>query len=213
VQQPKVAGTDYNVGCEYDNPLVALFEDKDTQDSINELDSAFDGYRFSLPESLNPFFDREHLQKKTKISHYTAEIVVETLDKHGKLVPIRALVDTCASSSIVLSEFVKKVCAGGYKGHPTNWETMGGNFTTKKKALLYFKFPELDNDSKVTWVFHVDEQKDRQASLYDMIIGLDLQTAIGIHVNTEEKVIQWGSNMIPLGTRGVLNEENTLQEI
>jgi len=66
VQQPKVADTDYNVGCEYANPLVALFEDKDQQDSINELDSDFDGYRFNLPEFLNPFFDREHLQKKTK---------------------------------------------------------------------------------------------------------------------------------------------------
>jgi len=60
----------------------------------------------------------------------------------------------------VLSKFVKKGRAGGYKGHATNWETMGGNFTTKKKALLDFKFPELDNDSKVTWVLHVDGQKD-----------------------------------------------------
>jgi len=119
VQQPKVADTDYNVGCEYANPLVALFEDKDQQDSINELDSDFDGYRFNVPELLNPFFDRQHLQKKTKISHYTAEIVVEILDKHGKIVPICALMETGASSSIVLSEFVKKGRAGGYKGHPT----------------------------------------------------------------------------------------------
>jgi len=66
VQQPTVADTDYNVGCEYANPLVALFEDKDQQDSINELDSDFDGYRFNMPAFLNPFFDREHLQKKKK---------------------------------------------------------------------------------------------------------------------------------------------------
>ena len=51
----------------------------------------FDGY---LPEFLLPFFNREHLHKKAKVGHYTAEIIVEILDRNNNLVPIRALLDT-----------------------------------------------------------------------------------------------------------------------
>jgi predicted aspartyl protease len=40
--------------------------------------------------------------------HYSAEVVVEIEDRHGNLVPIRALIDTGTSSSIVLREFVAK---------------------------------------------------------------------------------------------------------
>jgi len=66
VQQPKVTDRDHNVGCECANPLVAVFEDKDPQDGINDSDSDFDGYRFNPPAFLNPFFDREHLKRKQK---------------------------------------------------------------------------------------------------------------------------------------------------
>ncbi|MBT8266800.1 MAG: aspartyl protease family protein, partial [Bacteroidia bacterium] len=211
----EIADADYYVGCEYANPLVALFEgDTKVEDSNNvcdNSDSDFEGY--TLPEFLNPFFSRENLNKKTKISHYAAELVVEILDKDGKLVPIRALIDTGATSSVILRDFVRKGRAGGYKGKPTLWKTMGGNFTTKKKALIDFKFPELDMEKKVTWVFHVDENSKPENTLYDMIIGLDLQTALGIYVNTEEKVIQWGQNITPLGIRGALDEPETLTDI
>jgi len=66
---------------------------------------------------------------------------------------------------------------------------MAGNFLTKKKAMLDFKLPELDANSKVTWVFHGDDKTDRKTALCDMIIGLDLQTTIGLCANTEDKVI------------------------
>ena len=153
-----------------------------------------------------PFFNRGELNKKAKVGHYTAEIVVEILGRHGKLVPIRALLDTGTTSAILLREFVKKGRAGGYSGQKILWKTMGGNFTTKKKALIDFRFPELNTDKKVTWVCHVDETTKEEHALYDMIIGMDLMTAIGIYVDTDEKLIRWQGHITPLGRRGLDKE-------
>ena len=155
---------------------------------------------------LSLFFNRGDLKKKAKVGHYTAEIVVEILDRNGKLVPIRCLLDTGTTSSILLRDFVKKGRASGYSGKKTLWKTMGGNFTTKKKALVDFKFPELNIDKMVTWVCHVDESTKKENALYDMIIGVDLMTAIGIYVDTNDKVIRWEGNHTPLGMRGLDQE-------
>ena len=77
---------------------------------------------------------------------------------------------------------------------------------TKKKALVDFKFPELNIDKMVTWVCHVDESTKKENALYDMIIGVDLMTAIGIYVDTNDKVIRWEGNHTPLGMRGLDQE-------
>ena len=153
-----------------------------------------------------PFFNRDHLNKKAKVGHYTAEIVIEIVDRNGKIVPIGGLLDTGTTSSILLRDFVKKGRASGYSGHPTTWKTMGGKFTTKKKALVDFKFPELNTDKKVTWVCHIDETTQREHALCDMSIGMGLMTAIGVCVDTEEKVIRWQGNITPLGQRNMDQE-------
>jgi hypothetical protein len=67
------------------------------------------------------------------------------------------------------------------------WNTLGGKFKTKRKALVEFKLPELSNSKKVTWLFHVDESSDKDWSFYDIILGMDIMTEIGLTVNTAEK--------------------------
>ena len=194
-------GDDLEVLC----PMQAMLNRNDNSSSSED----FDGY---LPEFLLPFFNREHLHKKAKVGHYTAEIIVEILDRNNNLVPIRALLDTGTSSSILLRDYVKKGRASGYSGKKTTWKTMGGNFTTKKKALVDFTFPELNPNKKITWVCHVDDTTDKDKALYDMIIGLDLMTEIGVFVDTEEKVIRWGGDTTPMGMRGAI-DENTIHAI
>ena len=184
-------------------PMKAMLTKNDSSSDNESSTSDFDGYS---TEYLNPFFNREELHKKAKVGHYTAEIVVEILDRNNKLVPMRALLDTGTTSTIVLRDYVKKGRASGYSGHKTLWKTMGGNFSTKKKALLDFKFPELNTDKKITWVCHVDEKTEKEHALYDMIIGMDLMTAIGVYVDTENKVIHWEGNITPLGMRGLDQE-------
>ena len=115
-------------------PMVTMLS-KENSNNKNS-DDEFDGY----PEYLNPFFNRDELTKKTKIGHYTAEIVIEIVDKNNKIVPIRGLLDTGTSSTILLRDFVKKGRANGYSGKTTEWKTLGGNFKTKKKALVCLLF-------------------------------------------------------------------------
>ena len=55
---------------------------------------------------------------------------------------------------------------------------MGGVFTTKRKALVEFTFPEFTNKKKITTIVHVDERTERKNSSYDMIIGMDLMKGV-----------------------------------
>ena len=67
----------------------------------------------------------------------TSEII-ELPNREGDVVPIRALLDTGTTSTIVLKEFVKKGRASTYKGKRVNWNTLGGQFQTRRKALIDF---------------------------------------------------------------------------
>ena len=68
------------------------------------------------------------------------------------------------------------------------------------------KFPELDSNKKVTWACHVDDHTTPSTSAYDMIIGMDLMTNIGIYVDTEDKVIHWEGAHVPLKNHGALQD-------
>jgi hypothetical protein len=61
-------------------------------------------------EYANPFFSRQDANKHSKKTHYSAEVVVKIEDRHGNLVPMRALVVSGTSSCIVLCEFVRLGC-------------------------------------------------------------------------------------------------------
>ena len=54
--------------------------------------------------------------------------------------PIRVLLDSGTSSTILLKEHIDKTST--YKKETTKWKTMGGTFFTKKKAQVTFKLPE-----------------------------------------------------------------------
>ena len=53
------------------------------------------------------FFPTPPKQKKSKTIHYTAEVIIEIKDQDGVLTPIRVLLDTGTSHTIVLQKFVK----------------------------------------------------------------------------------------------------------
>ena len=147
---------------------------------------------------------------------YTASIIVEIEDCHGNIVPIKALLDTGTEESLVLKEFVCKSRAQCPNTKRVNWQTVGGEFTTKRQALLDFTFPELAPNKKITWIMHVDDKTSKKTALYDMIIGMNLMTEIGITVDTIDKVIRWEGNIVPLKTKDILHTQeqcNMLYEL
>ena len=132
-------------------------------------------------------------------------------DRQGNVVPIRALLDTGTTATLLLRDFVRKGRAKSYKGKTTRWNTLGGQFETKQKALVDFKFPELSESKAVTWICHVDATTKSEEAQYDMIIGMDLMTSIGIVVNTATRQIEWEKNAIPLKYKGGIRDEAELK--
>jgi hypothetical protein len=101
------------------------------------------------------------------------------------VVPMRALLDTGTTDTIILREFVGKGRASTNTNKRTKWEKLGGTFTTNYESLLDFKFPELSTIKVVTWQAHVDDKTSSREVAYDIIMGMDLMTSIGIVVACE----------------------------
>jgi hypothetical protein len=92
----------------------------------------------------------------------------------------------------------------------TKWKTLGGTFTTNYESLLDFKFPELSTSKVVTWQARVDDKTSSKEAAYDMIMGMDLMTSIGITVDCEQIYKRWGGTDIPLKTRNTLSDDEML---
>ena len=89
---------------------------------------------------------------------------------------------------------------------------MGGNFVTKQRALVDFKFPELDNNKKITWICHVDERTDPTKAMYDIIIGMDQMMELGLFINTDSKEMCWKDRTAPLARRGNYQTRERLEK-
>jgi hypothetical protein len=168
-------------------------EDNNYNNDYNEL-----AYPFSKIIKLK--HDPEEAQEDIPVQ-YTADIIVEIKNIDGTVVPTRALLDTGTTATIILSEFVGKGRARTNTKKRKKWKTLGGTFTTNYESLLDFKFPELITSKVVTWQAHVDDKNSSKEVAYDMIMGMDLMTSIGITVDCEQRFIRWGGTEIPLKTR------------
>jgi hypothetical protein len=56
----------------------------------------------------------------------------------------------------------------------------------------------------------VDDKKSSRKAAYDMLMGMDLMTSIGVTVECEQRCIRWGGTEIPLKTRNTLNNDEIL---
>jgi hypothetical protein len=92
----------------------------------------------------------------------------------------------------------------------SKWNTLSGTFTTNYESLLDFKFPEISTSKVVTWQAHVDDKTASKEAAYDMIMGMDLMTSIGITVDCEQICKRWGGTEIPLKTRNTLYNDEIL---
>ena len=144
----------------------------------------------SCQNNLNKMFHfvtNEMQTKRSKTHHFSPEIVVEIVDQNGNLRPIRCLLDTGTSASILLKQYVRRGCSKTKKSESVKWTTMGGTFETSRKALVEFSLPEFTTRKKITHLVHVDERTNPQDSSYDMILGMDILTKLHIVMDLEQK--------------------------
>jgi len=74
----------------------------------------------------------------------TTEMVVELITPRGTTRPIRCLLDTGTTCSIVLMDMV--MLSQVRESKLTTWQTMSGSLVTDKVAQVVFKFPELSTN-------------------------------------------------------------------
>ncbi len=151
--------------------------------------------------------------QKIKKNHKTTEIVVEVRFKDGSVHLLRTLLDSGTSATMLLRKHVEPGRISKYKGTPVKWTTLGGVYTTKRKALMDFRLPEFSLNKTITWSCHVDETTDPKFAQYDMIIGDDLMQELGIDLLYSKQLMIWEDNEVPMKNRGLLKDTNIAQHI
>ena len=102
-----------------------------------------------------------NMAKRVKVDHKTTEIVGEIIDRKRNLVPLRILLDTGSTATILLKHFVQPGTPKVYQGQKTTWTTMGGKFVTRQKRQIQFRLSEFNTSKIVTWTCHIDRKSTR----------------------------------------------------
>jgi hypothetical protein len=140
----------------------------------------------------------------------TTEIIVEVVNPRGETWPLRTLIDTGTTRSVVLKDFVTLSQIVQNSRTATQWKTMAGTFTTTKVAMLNFKMPELSTSKSITWPVHVDESTSRSDTPYDLILGLDLISELKLVLDFERGRMRWGDTETEMKPRGIVTDEEAL---
>lgn len=122
-----------------------------------------------------------------------------------KRVSIKALLDSGASGTIVSHEAVRTL-----RVRPqtvTSWRTAAGDFQTTGTCEVSFKAPELSPTAEIKHKAHVF--KSKTVSNYDMIIGRDLLTDLGIDVCFSDETIKWPRQHAELPMRPLESQPNS----
>jgi hypothetical protein len=183
--------------------------------STSDSDSDYSYLTKSTTQNEVSFAIRRNFQgntANTKIKNSaTAEIIVETTSKNGRTWVIRGLLDTGTTRSIILSKYVPIAQIQKDRGTTTKWTTMAGEMTTTKKANIEFRLPELSNSKTITWSCHVDETTKAINTPYDIILGLDFMTELGLVVDFSTRTIKWDESIMEMKPRGSLDNKETLE--
>ena len=164
-----------------------------------------------VEDYYNLHIENHRTTKRRKISQATSELVGEVLNNDNQPQPIRVLLDSGTTATIILKPFVNKISK--YKHERTKWQTMGGNFHTRRKALISFKLIEFSNNKMINWTAHVDETTDPSKAKYDLIIGSDLMSKLKIDLLYSQQQIVWDEVSIPMKNRGTISDQNITHDI
>ena len=110
-----------------------------------------------------------------------------------KPVTIRALLDSGASESLVSSRFSSKLRVKDTKQTTTVWSTPAGELKTRDKVKAQFTIPELQEKKLIEWNIHVAQNM----GAYDMIIGRDVLSFLGIDIRFSDQTVEWEGAEMP----------------
>ena len=115
---------------------------------------------------------------------------------------LRILLDSGANESIIHAPLVNKTRIS--KTDLNEWKTMAGKFTTNCITKTVITLPELSNSAQFTIKAHVAEAKTN----YDLIIGRDVLSQLGIILNFKERLITWNDAHVEMRTFDVNQQDH-----
>jgi len=164
-------------------------------DDISPIDDQLNEQVVS-PECMALSALRDPPRKRQKTNHLapiTVGIINRRLGK-VKMDKISILLDSGSSGSIVVERVVRKLRMK--HDSSTTWQTKGGTFRTTKRCEASFVLPEFYRNKAIDWEFHVDSTKGPHK--YDMIIGRDLMSELGITLNFGDFTMTWDDSTISM---------------
>jgi hypothetical protein len=147
----------------------------------------------------------------TKNQRLTTEFLITLVSPNNNSKPVRCLLDTGTTRSIVLKHYMS-FSHHHYKNKTkTKWQTLSGTLTTSKIAAMQFIIPELSTSKQITWACHVDEVSSRDKVPYDIILGLDFLAELKFTLDFDQRLIRWGENQMPMTPHGLVTDKEAFQ--
>lgn len=165
-------------------------------------------YLTDLQSVRSPHNSNKKRRLNTQISPVLQVLLKTDPDKDPK--SFTALLDSGASSTVVSASCVNKQHLKTVQ--PTVWNTANGSFETTTQTQLVFKLPELNEHRVINHMVHVSS---RHLTTYDIIIGRDLLSTLGIILNFDSKTVHWDNGYCPMKATNTqltdyfVNEDNT----
>ena len=80
---------------------------------------------------------------------------------------------------------------------PSNWSTKAGSFKTTKTCKVHFTLPAFHDKHNISWTAFVDNT-GKLTSRYDMIIGRDLISELGMTFCFDTLMMEWDNATTPM---------------
>ncbi len=163
-------------------------------DEFDSLDECLDAH--SLAEHIR---SQDNKNKRQRVGYVEKDMrplaFVRVNTKLGKPEPvtIRALLDSGASESLIDKKFVKNLRIWTSSKSSIVWSTPAGEMKTQQRVKTQFTIPELQEKKLIEWNLHVTEG----LGAYDMIIGRDILTFLGINIQFSDSTVHWEFASMP----------------
>ena len=149
---------------------------------------------------------RRHLlnppNKRQKKAVELVPIVFGFLRTSKNTMSLRILLDSGASATLIKAS--KAASLRKRPAEATKWTTSSGSFHTTQMAEVNVALPELSNSRMINTHVHVAPKLNQ----YDMIIGRDLLSELGITLNFKDHTIQWDDIEIPMKPEDATSKEH-----
>ena len=116
-----------------------------------------------------------------------------SMGRKARTKTLKILMDSGASQTILVSSMAEGLRT---KKAPTvNWKTAAGIFQTNRTAKIYFTLPEFYEGKLIEWKVHLFPATNNN---YEMIIGRDLLTELGIEFSFSKQIMTWNDKVVPM---------------